>query len=863
MNNFAQRWLFSTNHKCDAMHAIIAGSNRAGTTGAKPRATQPKVCRRVMSCVGVDGLVGLGKRILMMRPPFLWSVGGFMLTAYECRRFHPNILLCGDQGASLRTGTKRSYCGDATSSPDALGRTNQSARFGHDGGEGGAGSRPRMSCKPHANGGRDSDSTENRSGDEPPAVTDHMDGGGWRRKLETLERNEKSGKVRNIYSICTDPNFLILAYEQIKYRTGNIIPEGESREREKNLFLRRVAPTPESLDRRWFERIAELLRSEQFRFKPAARRIPTPTNPKELRPLTIGSDEIVQQAMKIIMEHIYEPKFLDTSHGFRPGRGCHSGLEQICLKWKGASWFLEFGIKRCFDSIDQHKLVFILQKHIEDQRWMDLVHKLFTAGLVGVGTDPVQGSVLSRWSTAPWVLTPLLCNVYLHELDQEVAKMANELSRSRCNGRVSEGSTTTTRRTPTTKAFRAVTPPQSEIMTVHRKAGWESPTDWKDSRYARAFYLRYAGNFLLGIAGPKELVITVKSRIVQFVNSKLHLELAEGNISHISAESAKFLGMEIKVLPSWKLLGRFGKAMEKRRRVRNRISTLRVQKHKRQDSFIHDALVRALGKLSRKHNSAGLTKLLPKSPEMAELAKALLKEMQADKNLITDIRDSEKNFQLALSSRLEFAPDEAREVMDKLERILDKWCNESKVRPPLNKEREEARRVERYEALSLQIFAPLRKIRKKLKSRGLITENNKSRCVVRLIQLNDKDIVLWFNSVARDLLSYYRCCANFYKVRDYVDYFLRWSLIHTMARKHKASAAELIAALSRDIVIKDDEGKKTISFLTSNEIRRMGRMFLRGIQCGSDMRTLDGISTTFGRSSQLRCFVEAESEDKV
>ncbi len=717
-----------------------------------------------------------------------------------------------------------------------------------------------MSCKPHANGGRDSDSTENRSGNEPPAVTVHMDGGGWRRKLETLERNDKSGRVVNIYSICTDPNFLIAAYEQIKSHTGNMIPEGGGGQERENLFLRRVAPPPESLDRAWFERTAELLRSEQFCFKPAARGTPTPNRPREFRPLTIGSDEIVQQAMKIVMEHIYEPIFLDISHGFRPGRGCHSGLEQICLKWTGASWFLEFGIKRCFDSMDRHKLVFILQKHIEDQRWMDLVHKPFSAGLVGGGPE---GPVLSRWSTPPWSLAPLLCNIYLHELDQEVAKMANELSRSRRKRRVDERTTAATRRTLGTKAFRALTPPQAEIMTVWREAGGPSPTDWKDPNYARAFYVRYAGNFPLGIAGPKKLVVTVKSRIVQFVNSKLHLELAEGDISHISAESVKFPGMEIKVVPSSKLRRRFSKAMEKRRRVRNRISTLRVQKRKRQDSLIHDALVRALGKLSMKQNSAGPTKLLPKSPEMAELAKALLREMQADKDLVTDIRDSQKNFHSASASRLDFAPDEAREAMDNLERKLDKWCDECKVRTPFDKERGKARPVGRYEALSLQIFAPLREIRKKLKSRGLITENNKPRCVVRSIRLNDEDIVLWFNSVARDLLSYYRCCANFYKVRDYVDYFLRWSLIHTMAGKHKASATELIRALSRDMVIKDDGGKKTISFLSSNEIRRMRRMFLRGIQCGSDMRTLDRIYAMFGRSSRLRCSVEACSEDKV
>ena len=92
-------------------------------------------------------------------------------------------------------------------------------------------------------------------------------------------------------------------------------------------------------------------------------------------------------------------------------------------------------------------------------------------------------------------------------------------------------------------------------------------------------------------------MVTVKSRIVQFVNSELRPELAGGDISHISAESVKFLGMEIK--PSSKFRRRFGKAMEKRRRVRNRISTLRVRKRKCQDSLVHDALVRALGKLSR------------------------------------------------------------------------------------------------------------------------------------------------------------------------------------------------------------------------------------------------------------------------
>jgi retron-type reverse transcriptase len=112
--------------------------------------------------------------------------------------------------------------------------------------------------------------------------------------------------------------------------------------------------------------------------------IPKPNKPG-LRSLTIGGsrDKIVQQAMKMVLEQIYEPKFLDTSHGFRPSRGCHSALESIRINWTGISWFLEFDVEKYYDSIDRHRLVSILKEDIDDQRFIDLVFKLFNAGVVG------------------------------------------------------------------------------------------------------------------------------------------------------------------------------------------------------------------------------------------------------------------------------------------------------------------------------------------------------------------------------------------------------------------------------------------------------------------------------------------------
>jgi retron-type reverse transcriptase len=91
--------------------------------------------------------------------------------------------------------------------------------------------------------------------------------------------------------------------------------------------------TPETLDGisvEWFEKTSKALLKEHHRFKPN-RRIFIPKANGKLRPLGIATprDKVVQQAMNMVMETILEPKFHDTSHGFRPSRGCHSALRHV------------------------------------------------------------------------------------------------------------------------------------------------------------------------------------------------------------------------------------------------------------------------------------------------------------------------------------------------------------------------------------------------------------------------------------------------------------------------------------------------------------------------------------------------------
>jgi retron-type reverse transcriptase len=95
------------------------------------------------------------------------------------------------------------------------------------------------------------------------------------------------------------------------------------------------------------------LRSERFPWLPAQRTCILKKNGKK-RPLgmPVWTDKLVREVIRLILEAYYEPQFSDYSHGFRPGRDCHTALREIHYQWKGTIWFIEGDISQCFDKLD-------------------------------------------------------------------------------------------------------------------------------------------------------------------------------------------------------------------------------------------------------------------------------------------------------------------------------------------------------------------------------------------------------------------------------------------------------------------------------------------------------------------------------
>jgi len=142
--------------------------------------------------------------------------------------------------------------------------------------------------------------------------------------------------------------------------------------------------------------------------------IPKAGSATETRPLGIPTyeDKILQRAVLMVLEPVYETDFLDVSHGFRPGRGAHGALDSL---WKqemkvGGDWIVDVDLRKFFDTIDHGHLREFLKRRVRDGVILRLIGKWLNAGVLeeGILTIPDEGTPQGG------VISPLLANIFLH-----------------------------------------------------------------------------------------------------------------------------------------------------------------------------------------------------------------------------------------------------------------------------------------------------------------------------------------------------------------------------------------------------------------------------------------------------------------
>jgi len=146
-----------------------------------------------------------------------------------------------------------------------------------------------------------------------------------------------------------------------------------------------------------------------------------PKSNKKLRPLGIPTvkDRVLQQATKNVIEQIFEMKFLDCSYGYRPDRNAQRAVKQIKnYIEQGYTWVIDADVEKFFDSVDHNLLMSFVAEEISDGKVLSLIEAWLKAGVMNQGKQeetPIgtpQGGVIS----------PLLANIYLHEMDEQIIK---------------------------------------------------------------------------------------------------------------------------------------------------------------------------------------------------------------------------------------------------------------------------------------------------------------------------------------------------------------------------------------------------------------------------------------------------------
>jgi len=253
---------------------------------------------------------------------------------------------------------------------------------------------------------------EAKQGAETPVASrnwDWVEAPVWtERMLSALANGVKGGKwyslIDKVYALGT----LKLAWTKVEANQGAAGVDGQSVDR----FAAKADV--------YLSELATALREGSYRPQ-AVKRVEIPKGDGKTRPLGIPTvkDRIVQQAVRLVIEPIFENGFCDGSFGFRPERGCHDALREVDrLLKEGYTHVVDADLQSYFDTIPHDRLMTQVEEQVSDGRVLDLIRGWLEA-------DILQG--LNRWTPVEGspqgaVISPLLANIYLDPLDRLMAE---------------------------------------------------------------------------------------------------------------------------------------------------------------------------------------------------------------------------------------------------------------------------------------------------------------------------------------------------------------------------------------------------------------------------------------------------------
>ena len=235
------------------------------------------------------------------------------------------------------------------------------------------------------------------------------------RMLSALANGVKGNKWFSLVDKVIRPATLDVAWRKVASNRGAAGVDRQS--------IDRFAERSES----YLNELAQALRERSYRPQPV-RRVEIPKGDGKTRPLGIPTvkDRIVQTALKLVLEPIFEAQFLSSSYGFRPGLGCKDALRQVDSWLKeGDTFVVDADLQSYFDSIPHERLMQRVEERVSDGPVLELIAQFLKQDIMQEGQrwTPTGGTPQGA------VISPLLANIYLHPLDELMARRGHRMVR--------------------------------------------------------------------------------------------------------------------------------------------------------------------------------------------------------------------------------------------------------------------------------------------------------------------------------------------------------------------------------------------------------------------------------------------------
>ena len=300
--------------------------------------------------------------------------------------------------------------------------------------------------------------------------------------LLKLKKNLSNGlKATNLSVIMSDPDFLVACWVRIRSN--------------KSILTSVFDGSSDGIQKSWFIKTAGTMRNGGYKFQVARRKYIQKPNSDKLRSLIMPSlkDKIVQEGMRFLLEITFESLFKDCFYGWRSKRGCLTALNDIRMKCKSCTWYIEGGIDQQFSTMNHNILIKIIETKVDDQAFIDLLYKYIKAGY---GENIKQATPMKVGVIQGGILSPILANIYMHPFDEWVEDYLilnfNKGSKRKKNP----------------EYYKKHYESRLKIKDNSIRSILDIDLNWK-----RMYYFRYANYFIVGVDASKNDCMELKSKI--------------------------------------------------------------------------------------------------------------------------------------------------------------------------------------------------------------------------------------------------------------------------------------------------------------------------------------------------------------